>query len=199
MNDEMVCSWHPAIALDHSGIDRTGQAPMQGDEHMSPSNITPLNFTRRRAIQGLGVAAIAVTQGAITVNAAFAQSPSPVAAVDTGKLLELSQSLVGGGKLDEGMVEMLGQIIATDSAATGAVDELLAMNPLSAESLAAGSPEAQLLATNILQFWYLGNWNNEPIENRASVFFQLPVWQTLPYSTQPTLCKAHGYWATEVM
>jgi hypothetical protein len=171
----------------------------QGEDPMSPSNIAPLNITRRRAIQGFGAAAIAVTQGALGGDAAFAQSPSPVAAVDSGKLLELSQTLVGGGNLDEGLVEMLGQIVAADPGSSGAVDELLAMDPISAESLAAGRPEAQLLATNILQFWYLGNWNNEPIENRASVFFQLPVWQTLPYSTQPTLCKAHGYWATEVI
>ena len=119
---------------------------------MSPSNTTPLSITRRRAIQGLGAAAIAVTQGSLGGDAAFAQSPSPVAAVDSGKLLELSQTLVGGGTLDEGMVEMLGKIIAADPGSSGAVDELLAMNPLSAETLAAGSPEAQLLATNMLQF-----------------------------------------------
>jgi hypothetical protein len=66
------------------------------------------------------------------------------------------------------------------------------------EALGETLLEAQRIATNILQYWFLGQYNGVPTDNRAERFFGLASWQALPYFTQPTMCKSFGYWAADL-
>ena len=43
-----------------------------------------------------------------------------------------------------------------------------------------------------------GYFDGNPVENRAEIVMGLPVWGTLPYFTQPALCKSFAYWANDV-
>jgi hypothetical protein len=160
-------------------------------------------FDRRVIIRGIGAGI--VSGGSIAAlacdTAAQSASPSPAATttIDPDRLLQLSQALVGGGTLSPDLLEPLQRVISADPASASGYTALIGLDPLTTESLAASTPEAQGFATNLLQFWLLGSWNDQPVEGRADIFFSLPVWQSLPYATQPTLCKAWGYWATDVV
>ncbi|MGB3327318.1 MAG: hypothetical protein WBA46_00105, partial [Thermomicrobiales bacterium] len=77
--------------------------------------------------------------------------------------------------------------------------ELAAIADMTPEALAAASDGAQAVAANILSYWFQGQYDGKPAPNRADIFFSLAAWQALPYMTQPTLCKAFGYWAADVM
>lgn len=165
-------------------------------------------LTRRRVV-GAAAGAIAAP---VVASAAAAQSElatpergtpaaSPVVAVaiDVGGLYALSQQLVGGGKLDETAVEPLAGLLSGDPARIAGFEELAKLdNAASASALTDISDNARQVVTDILQYWYLGQFDGQPVANRAAMFFGLPVWATLPYVTQPTLCKGFGYWATDV-
>lgn len=124
-------------------------------------------------------------------------SPVPVT-IDPTFLLELSGRLAGGAKLAENAVEPLAALLATEPDIEATLAELRAVEEFTPETLAATSDEAQHVAANILQYWFLGRYDNLPVENRADMFFSLASWQTLPYATQQSLCKSFGYWAQEI-
>lgn len=126
-------------------------------------------------------------------------TPSGEVAVDLEQLATVSLALVGGGSLADEGVQMLGELIGTDSGRVAAFDELAALDDPGGEGALDGvSDDARALAGEIVTFWYIGEFDGMPVENRAELYFGLPVWGTLPYITQPTLCKAFGYWAMDV-
>ena len=154
-------------------------------------------ISRRRLVQGTsaGVAAVALASHA---DAAGARSGTPVAtpaipAMDDA-LEWVSRDLVGGGTLSADALPVLAGLVADDPG----LDGLMALEPLSPDAIAGAPPAVGELASNILQFWYLGQWNGKPVDGRADLYFGLVAWQAVPYATQPTLCKSFGYWATEV-
>jgi hypothetical protein len=119
-----------------------------------------------------------------------------VIAIDPDKLLAVSTALVGVDSLNADYVPPLAQLIGADPKLAGGFDELASADNLAGDgSLDGLSGDAQTVATDILEYWYLGQFAGKPVEHRAQMFFGLPVWQTVPYATQPTLCKAFGYWA----
>lgn len=126
-------------------------------------------------------------------------SPSTPIPIDVDALFTLSQKLVGGGELDRNNAEPLAKLIGGDANLVRGFEELVAMgNPASEKALSGMSENASAVVHDILQYWYLGYFEEQPVENRADIFFGLPVWGTVPYVTQPTLCKGFGYWATDV-
>jgi len=126
-------------------------------------------------------------------------NPDIVAVIDAGALLALSEALVGGGQLNQDAVNPLALLIGSDPARVSGFEELTRLeDPATREALENISGDAARVVNDILQYWYLGYFEDQPVENRAELFFGLPVWGTVPYFTQPTLCKGFGYWATEV-
>jgi hypothetical protein len=126
-------------------------------------------------------------------------SPAAAISIDVDALYAISQQLVGGGNLDEASAGPLAKLISADQARTGGFEELSKLDKVASPSaLKDISDDARQVVTNILEYWYLGQFDGQPVANRASMFFGLPVWATVPYVTQPTLCKSFGYWATEV-
>lgn len=124
-------------------------------------------------------------------------SPVPIA-IDPTFLLDLSGRLAGGAKLASNAVEPLATLLATEPQIEATLEELHAIADFTPEVLAAASGNAQRVAANILQYWFLGRYDNLPVDNRADMFFSLAAWQTLPYATQQSLCKSFGYWAQEI-
>lgn len=126
-------------------------------------------------------------------------TPSASVAIDLERLATVSLALVGGGTLAEEAVQTLGELISADPARVAAFEELAGLDDSPTQDAVADlSGDARALAEEIIGFWYLGAFDGKPVENRASLYFGLPVWGTLPYITQPTLCKSFGYWANEV-
>ncbi len=124
---------------------------------------------------------------------------SPVASsIDNDKLLDLSVRLVGGGNLAQDAVGGLAALLAPEPAIEKTLADLEALLEFTPESLAVISAEAQRIAGNILQYWYLGRYDGEPVPQRAGIYFSLVSWQALPYAIQPTLCKSFGYWTTDI-
>jgi hypothetical protein len=159
----------------------------------------------RRAFVGVAAGAIAAVPLQAGAHQSTPQTEQPVAtpagkvAIDLDRLKEVSSALVGGGTLADNALETLGGLISADPAAIAAFDGLAAVDdPASADAMDAMSGDERALVENILEFWYLGNFDGKPVENRADLYFGLPVWATLPYVSQPTLCKAFGYWATDI-
>lgn len=161
------------------------------------------SVTRRRFI--------GATAGALAVSPlhALAQStpeteqpvatPSGEVSIDLESLATVSLAIVGGGTLADAGVQTLGGLISADPDRVAAFEELAELHDPSAEGMLDDvSRAARALAGEIAGFWYLGQFDGNPVENRTELYFGLPVWGTLPYITQPTLCKAFGYWAMDV-
>ena len=143
---------------------------------------------------GLGSALPVIAGAQSTPNA----NASP-AALDADLVLRVSQSLVGGGTLEPAAATGLATLLAAEPGIEASLKELAAITEMTPEALQGASAEAQAVATNILTYWFQGRYNDAPAPNRSDIFFQLASWQALPYLTQPTLCKAFGYWAVDVM
>lgn len=125
-------------------------------------------------------------------------SPAAAVPVDIDALLAVSVALVGVDSLKQDAARPLAQLIGADPGRAAGFEELTQVDDLAADgSLDGLSDDAASVARNILQYWYMGYFDGQPVENRETIFFGLPVWQTLPYATQPTLCKGFGYWATD--
>lgn len=167
----------------------------------SDSDLFPL--TRRRFIGGTAGSIAALPLPAMAQSTPETDQPVESASgeitIDLSILSAVSLALVGGGTLADDALQTLGQLISGDPALVTAFEELGSLDGLSArDALDSVSRDAQKLAEEIVGFWYLGNFNGKPVDNRADLYLGLPVWGTLPYITQPTLCKAFGYWATDV-
>lgn len=156
-----------------------------------PTSVSP-RLTRRHLIAGSSAAA------SVLAGPALAQDASPVAAaVDPAAFRALCQAIAGYDKLDDAGLEQLLGLFLEDEEMTAGLHDLLKLdigpdfNPLE-----HGYPVI-VVATNILQFWYLGSFRNEPLDNREERAPRLVSYQALPYVTAPAVCKAFGYWATD--
>lgn len=156
-------------------------------------------LNRRNVLSGAVASGIvAVTH---TVNAADGTpqaTPETGGAIDESRVMKVSIDLSGGANLKAGHVDGLLSRLNSDEANLAAFEELEAVDEFTDDAMAAVSPDAQQLAANILQYWFLGRYDNVPVEDRADMFFDLACWQTLPYATQPSTCKSFGYWAVEI-
>ncbi len=157
-----------------------------------PTPVSP-HLTRRHLIAGAGAAATSVM-----VGPALAQDASPVASgVDPAAFRALCQSITGFATLDDAGLEQLLDLFLADEETTASLQELLTMeidpdfNPLQLDF------PLVVVVNNILQFWFLGSFRNEALENRDQRSPRLLAYQSLPYITAPALCKAFGYWATD--
>jgi hypothetical protein len=156
------------------------------------------SLTRRRLVATTALTGAAALM-APSVTAASTPVASPVTAtIDPDRLMALSGRLTGGATLNTAAAGDLASLLAVEPGIAEHLAELEAVTDFTPESLAATSPGAQTVAANILQFWFLGRYADQPVANRADFFFSLASWQTLPYATQQSLCKSFGYWAVEI-
>lgn len=169
-----------------------------------PRSPATARISRRALISAsVATAAAAPVAGRAAAQGSMHQEATPDASpvtssIDSGKLLDLSARLVGGGNLAQDAVGGLAALLASEPAIETTFAELAALGEITPEALAAISPEARRVSANILQYWYLGRYDGEPVPRRADIYFSLVSWQALPYATQPTLCKSFGYWASEI-
>ena len=159
-----------------------------------PDDLERVAIDRRRLLRGASATAVAGALALGSVAAGAHGAPAVLTAMDNEALLRISEGLAGGGSLGADALPTLMGLIGDDPA----LAELASLTSFTPESIAASSLAARQLATNILQFWYLGQWDGQPVDGRSGMYFSLVAWQTLPYATQPTLCKGFAYWATEV-
>jgi Membrane bound FAD containing D-sorbitol dehydrogenase len=126
---------------------------------------------------------------------------SPVPLVPIDSFMDLSLALVGGGRLDPQRGSQLLALIAPDRERRTALDELLAIRAGGAAAIpiatpvATLSPDARELVEQILRFWYLGTWDDQPVTDRAAAWFGLSAWQAVEYTYAPSVCRAFGIWA----
>lgn len=126
---------------------------------------------------------------------------SPVPGVSIASFMDLSQALVGGGTLDPARGDQLLALIANDPTRRTALDELLAIRSggLSATPvatpIAALSDGARDLVGQLLRFWYLGTYDDQPVTDRTDFWFSLSSWQAVRYTFATSICKAYGGWA----
>ena len=180
------------------------RTPERSSPRTPPGSAASEPRLNRRRLVGAASAALAMPMASATAQQAGGTpaagtpiaSPAASAAVDVETLLAVSTALVGSDTLSEDAAGALAQLIGSNPARVAGFETLAAADdPTALEAL---PDDAATVATDILTYWYLGQFDGQPVENRAAIFFGLPVWQTVPYATQPTLCKAFGYWATEV-
>jgi hypothetical protein len=135
-----------------------------------------------------------------TVGPALGEA-SPVPGVSLDSFMDLSLALVGGGRLDPQRGSQLLALIAPDRERLTALDELLAIRAGGAAATPIATPVATLsgdarqLVEQILRFWYLGTWEDQPVTDRAASWFGLSAWQAVGYTYAPSVCRAFGIWA----
>jgi hypothetical protein len=135
-----------------------------------------------------------------TVGPALGEA-SPVPEVSIDSFMDLSLALVGGGRLDPQRGSQLLALIAPDRERRTVLDELLAIRAGGAAAtpiatpVAALSSDARQLVEQILRFWYLGTWDDQPVTDRAASWFGLSAWQAVEYTYAPSVCRAFGVWA----
>ncbi len=156
------------------------------------TNRSPRRLSRR-AFTGS-----AASGAALAVIPGFAQEASPAATIDFETFRQVNLAVTGADELDdEGLQHLLDLFLADEEMAAALVtlvDEVAAGTELDLRSL---DFSLVVVTTNILQFWYLGNFRNEPLPNRPGRIAHLVTYGALPYFTAPTICKGFGYWTTE--
>jgi hypothetical protein len=169
------------------------------DDHPPAAGHRDTHHLSRRQLMGtVGLAsASALVAPALTVAATPEASPA-TQVIDANRVLALSDRLTGGATLAQSAAGDLVALLEAEPDIAASLAELEGVTEFTPDSLAATSPAAQMVATNILQFWFLGRYANEPVANRASMYFGFASWPTLPYATQQSLCKSYGYWAQEI-
>lgn len=165
------------------------------DEHtiIEPLSNTAINRRRFLAQSAIGAtsAAIALRFAAERLAAAEA-TPIPVDPAALQQLTDLSRTLAGGGNFDSGRVSILSQLLSTDTDLATGLDELLKTPPVEGQSL--GSDHAQKTAQAILLFWYADVFDDKPLPDRSTAYYQLTAWQAM-YTPSWAICKAFGGWA----
>jgi hypothetical protein len=135
-----------------------------------------------------------------TVGPALGEA-SPVPGVPIDSFMDLSAALVGGGRLDPQRGSQLLALIASDSERRRTLDDLLAIRAGGEAATPIATPVATLsldgreLVEQILRFWYLGTWDDQPVTDRAASWFSLSAWQAVEYTYAPSVCRAFGIWA----
>ncbi len=151
-------------------------------------------LTRRALVTGSGAAVAATAMS----SALGAQEATP-AGLDLDAFRALCEWVTGIDPIsdDAGLVELLA-LMGEDEQFRDGLADLATMDRNEAlDARGLGFP-AVVAMTGILQYWYLGNFRNEPLANRDERFPQLLSWQALPYATHQTVCKGFGYWETEL-
>ncbi len=165
---------------------------------MSHPRIADIAFMKTPLSRRGLVSVSAGTVGAISfTRPSSAQEASPAASVDIEAFRSLCQVVVGVEDLADDSLEQLLGLMLDDGESAAGLEELLGAGE---DDVIEGfpSPAGFTARTNILQFWYLGEFNGAPIDNRADRFAGLISYEALPYSTIPAVCKRHGYWAEEL-
>jgi len=157
-----------------------------------PSAATTLS---RRTLM-VGTAAGGIALGLPEVAA----QPATPQAVDLEAFRQLNLAITGAGAadLDDDGLQQLLDLFLADEGMTEALTTLLAEHATTTE-FDVNSLDFSLVVvvTNILQYWYLGTFRNEPLPNRPERVARLTSYRALPYFTAPAICKAFGYWATD--
>jgi len=161
------------------------------DEFGVPFQRVAGRLTRRGLLTGSGAA----VAGTVLASPGFAQEASP-AAVDPAAFRVLCVAVTGLEVLDDDGLAQLRDLFLADEEMATSLLEVLAMGggPLDMRELPF---PALVIVTNILQFWYLGHFKNDPIENRAERLGNLVSYKIPPYVTIPAVCKGYGYWAID--
>lgn len=154
-----------------------------------PTNAT---LSRRTLVAGSAVGAVALGSGV-----AGAQPASPVA-INLDAFRQLNLTVTGADSLDDDGLQQLLDLFLADEGMTGALETLLAEQAANADfDVRTADFSLVVVVTNILQFWYLGTFRNEPLPNRPQRVARLTSYAALPYFTAPAVCKAFGYWTTD--
>ena len=158
---------------------------------MSPLHRATPTITRRTLVAGSAVGAVALHHGIA------AHQATPVA-VDLEAFRQLNLTVTGADQLDDEGLQQLLDLFLADDAMTAALQTLLAEQATNAEfDVRTADFSLGIVVTNILQFWYLGTFRNEPLPNRPERVARLTSYAALPYVTAPAVCKAFGYWTTD--
>lgn len=173
-------------------------------EHRTPRQADALarlaheRLTRREVLRGAatltaGVAALEPASGAVLAQGAT----SAAGGITVDQLMALSAALVGGGNLNAEFGQQLLDLLSKDPTRLQGLKELL-VTESNAATPTPSSPAAKQVATDILSYWYLGEFDGKPVPNRQGLYFGLASWQTVPYITIQSVCKGFGYWAQPV-
>lgn len=146
---------------------------------------------------------IGATAGALALTLLPPRLLAAQSAADTAisgdALYALSQKLVGSDDIDRDLVEPLTQLLNSQPPLQQGAAELAALDdPASDSARASLSSHGRDARSNILSYWFEGNFDGQPVPQRHAIFFSLPVWASVGYMTQPTMCKGFGYWAQDV-
>lgn len=155
-------------------------------------------LNRRAAVAGTAASAIATATHVATAQGTPEATALVSGDLDSGRVMMVSTNLCGGANLKQENAGVLLEILNGNPEFAAPFEELEAVAEFTEDAMADVTPEAQTLAANILQYWFLGRFDGEPIEGRADLYFDLACWQALPYSTAPSTCKSFGYWAVEI-
>lgn len=154
---------------------------------------------RRKLIAGtMATGVAAMGQHVSALQSTPEASPVGGGILSPGNVMTLSANVCSGAILNPDHVGVLISHLEAEADIEPTLDELMAIPWFTSEELAAASPEAQRIAKNILQYWFLGRYDGELVENRTSLFFDMASWQSLPYMTQQSACKPEFYWAEEI-
>lgn len=152
-------------------------------------------LTRRKLLMRSGALA---ASGALALRLAEAgaadATPVAVDADQLQQLIDLSQTLAGGGTFTTARATNLYQVIAADAELSAGLDELLKTPPVNGGSL--GSDQATKTAQMILIFWYADLYDGNPLPDRGSAYYQLTAWQAM-YTFSWAVCHFYGGWADE--
>ena len=147
--------------------------------------------SRRTLVAGTALGAVGI--GTLRVEA---QEATPVA-LDLEAFRQLNLAVTGADPLDNDGLQQLLDLFLADADMTEALGTLLTEHATTTEfNINTLDFSLVVITTNILQFWYLGTFRNEPLPNRPERVARLTSYQALPYVTAPAVCKAFGYWAT---
>ncbi len=152
---------------------------------------TNATLTRRTLVVGS-------TVGAVALGSGVAAQPATPAAIDLEAFRQLNLTITGADTLDDEGLQQLLDLFLADEQMTEALHTLLAEQATNADfDVRTADFSLVIVVTNILQFWYLGNFRNEPLPNRPQRVARLTSYAALPYFTAPAVCKAFGYWTTD--
>lgn len=158
------------------------------------------DFTRlsRRSLIA-GTAAAAATSGLYGTSLAQVSTPAtlatPIPAADVETFATFTKLVVGVDDLPQNMLDQSYQLITGTTDGENALQQLLdAGNSVNLDKLP--DPQ-QAVVNNMLEYWYLGNFNGNPVENREEIFANLLSYGALPYITVRAVCKGFGYWAKD--
>ena len=150
--------------------------------------------SRRHLLAGTGGA---IAAGALAGSVTAQPAATPGSGVDVEEFRSLCEQVTGLAPIDDdaGLTQLL-DLMATDDQFAEGLAELRALEGAAFDPFDLSMP-GLVTVTNILQFWYLGNFKNDPVANRDERFPGLLAWRALPYVTNQTVCKGVGSWAME--